>query len=75
MTFKKTSKEVKEQFMQFMLVFCVAYVIQLIALIFFVHGLDIFEFIAQILAIGVYTIASFFGNYFITFKKDKTADF
>ncbi|MBL4588806.1 MAG: GtrA family protein [Alphaproteobacteria bacterium] len=72
LTFKDTSKETKKQFMQFLGVFFVTYILQLSALTFFINILGLFEFASQILAAGVYTLLNFIGNLFFTFKQTNT---
>lgn len=72
LTFKDTSTKTKKQFIQFISVFFATYVLQLAALTLFINILGIFEFAAQILAAGVYTLLNFMGNRFFTFKQTNT---
>ena len=69
LTFEDTSTKTKTQFSKFISVFLITYILQLIALTVFINIFSIFEFMAQILAAGVYTILNFAGNKFITFKE------
>lgn len=70
LTFKNKSKETRKQFAQFVMIFIIAYLIQLASLAILVDILGLFEFASQILAAGIYTIINFVGNKIFTFKAN-----
>lgn len=69
-TFKGQSDPTRSrsEFIKFVVVFAIAYSVQLLGLIFMVRILGIYEPLAQILAIGIYTILNYLGNRLITFQ-------
>ncbi len=69
-TFPQTAKSgaIPRQAKKFIAVFAVAYVIQLIGLVFLVNFMGWNKAASQILACGVYTIVNFIGNRHLTFR-------
>ena len=72
-TFKATAgeRELNKEFLKFLVFFVVAYITQLIGLVVMVQIISVPEAIAQILAIGIYTVVNFLGNRAITFRANK----
>lgn len=70
-TFKNQCDDLNKrvEFLKFVLVFAAAYGIQLLGLIVMVQAIGITDWIAQILAIGIYTAINYLGNRAITFRK------
>lgn len=70
-TFKNAADPHKKrsEFFKFISVFALAYIVQLGALILMVRGLHLPQALAQILAIGIYTILNYLGNRMITFRS------
>ncbi|MFP4313486.1 MAG: GtrA family protein [Alphaproteobacteria bacterium] len=64
----------RAEFLKFILIFALAYTLQLGALVFMVDALGVYEWMAQILAIGIYTILNYAGNRLITFRKAPTQE-
>jgi len=71
-TFKQQSDPEKRQaeMFKFLVVFGVAYMIQLMALVVLVRSIGLADEYAQVVAIGVYAIVNFAGNRVFTFRKD-----
>jgi putative flippase GtrA len=67
-TFKNKSTEFYKQFRTFTAVFCVSYLIQLGILFFMVDYLGFYNWAAQVLACGIYTVINYTGHRFATFK-------
>lgn len=70
-TFKSQSDDLNKrvEFVKFVSVFALAYGVQLLGLIIMVQAFHWPSWIAQILAIGIYTILNYLGNRVITFRK------
>lgn len=71
-TFKHQSDPDKEraEMLKFLVVFGVAYMIQLVGLIVLVKSMGLADQYAQVVAIGIYAVVSFAGNRVFTFRKD-----
>jgi putative flippase GtrA len=57
------------QFGSFILIFGIAYAIQFVALVLLVDFLNMYQALAQIFAVGLYTVISYAGNSLLTFKN------
>lgn len=70
-TFKDQSDagKVKEEMTKFLVVFFVAYMIQLVGLIVLVKSIGLADEYAQVIAIGIYAVVNFAGNRIFTFRK------
>ena len=68
----KGHRSPRSQLMYFLLIFVVAYLVQLAALIVMVSVIGWPNLFSQILAVGVYTVISFAGNKFLTFRGNPT---
>ena len=62
---------IKREFVNFVLIFAIAYLVQLGALYVLVEWLGVITQLSQILAIGIYTLINYFGNKVITFRGQK----
>lgn len=62
------SMRTRSEFLKFVSVFAFAYSIQLYGLVYMVQTIGIVEWLAQILAIGIYTIINYLGNRVVTFR-------
>lgn len=76
-TFKRhaPAKWSRAEFITFVIIFLIAYLIQLAALVLLVQGFGVPDWIAQVLAISIYVILNYLGNRMITFQsnmKDRT---
>ena len=60
----------RAEMFKFLVVFAVAYMIQLIGLVVLVRILAIPDEYAQVIAIGIYAVVNFAGNRMFTFRKD-----
>ena len=71
-TFKNQSDTQKQrsELIKFLVVFAVAYMIQLAALIVLVRGLGLPDQYAQVIAIGIYAVVNFIGNRVFTFRGE-----
>jgi len=71
-TFKSQSDTQKQrsELIKFLVVFAVAYMIQLAALIVLVRGLGLPDQYAQVIAIGIYAVVNFIGNRVFTFRGE-----
>ena len=71
-TFKSQSDTQKQrsELIKFLVVFAVAYMIQLVALIVLVRGLGLPDQYAQVIAIGIYAVVNFIGNRVFTFRGE-----
>lgn len=71
-TFKNQSDAQKQrsELIKFLVVFAVAYMIQLAALIVLVRGLGLPDQYAQVIAIGIYAVVNFIGNRVFTFRGE-----
>lgn len=72
-TFKYASDndQKRTELLKFILVFAFAYLVQLAALYALVHHTLTPRALAQILAIGIYTILNYLGNRYFTFHNKK----
>lgn len=59
----------KQEFVQFILIFLIAYFVQLLVLIGGVHHLDLASSMRQILAIGIYVMINYLGTRYAIFAK------
>lgn len=71
-TFKNQSDPEKRhtEMLKFLVVFGVAYMIQLAGLVILVRVLGMPDAFAQVIAIGIYAVVNFAGNRAFTFRKD-----
>lgn len=69
-TFKNQSNDQKPktEFVKFITVFALAYGVQLAGLVFMVQILELYDWLGQILAIGIYTVINYLGNRIFTFR-------
>lgn len=71
-TFKDQSDpdRLRAEMTKFLVVFFVAYMIQLVGLIVLVKSIGIADEYAQVIAIGIYAVVNFAGNRIFTFSKN-----
>lgn len=71
-TFRAQKQESKQNekahFRQFILIFCVAYLCQLLLLYALVEIMQFHDGLSQVLAVGMYTVMNFIGNKYWTFR-------
>lgn len=67
--FKSHKRSLKYELISFFLIFILCYVIQLYSFKFMIDSLNINEYIAQILSMGLYTIINFILNRLISFRQ------
>ena len=71
LTFQDKTKLSQKQFLQFLTVFLISYILQLCILATLINTLEIDDFLAQIIAAGFFTIFNFLGNRIFTFQSKK----
>lgn len=65
---QENQQEAKARFLQFTLIFCVAYLCQLLLLYALVEIMQFHDGLSQVLAVGMYTVINFLGNKYWTFR-------
>lgn len=71
-TFKRSAapRWNRAEFITFAVIFIIAYLLQLGALILLVQGLGVVTWLAQVLAISIYVTLNYLGNRMITFQSN-----
>lgn len=73
-TFKLTTKaqDTQNELIKFISVFIICYLSQLVSLYIMVAHIGIYQALAQIVALGIYTVLNYLGHRYFTFNNKET---